>query len=149
MFKKATVRLDPNYHTPTNRPTGTIEFADESYAALGATLEVIEATIMEGEKEADNPEYSKEWSGALQYKLTLNPNCTQAVLLVPDFKYAFEYTAEDWLVPSGSSGRLTVKVDTELLPALEDGVTHHRDHITLHSTDYAMVANVVVVYNIQ
>lgn len=132
--------LDPNYFTPTDRPTGTIDFADESYAALGATLEV----IVDGDVD-----YTKEWASALQYRLTLNPNCTQAVLLVPDFKYAFEYTTDKWLVPSGSSGRLTVAVDTELLPALEDGATQHRNHVTLHSADYEVVANLVVVYNPQ
>lgn len=132
--------LDPNYYTPTERPTGTISFADESYAELGATLAVIE----DGDEE-----FSDElaYSGALQYRLTLNPNCTEATLLVPDFTLAYPYA--EWLLASGGSGRLSVTVDTALLPATEEGVTKHSNHITLHDSSYSVVVNLVVVYNLQ
>ncbi len=138
MFALIYFILDPNYFTPIDRPTGTISFTDDSYAELGATLEV----VADGDEE-----YSKEWASALQYRLTLNSSCTEVVLFVPDFKYAFPYA--DWILSSGSSGRLTVTVDTASLPAVEEGVTKHSNHITLHNGSYGVIANLIVVYDLQ
>lgn len=132
--------LDPTYFTPTEHPTGTISFADDSYSELGATLEVIE----DGDEE-----FSDElaYGGALQYRLTLNPNCTEVTLIVPDFALVYPYAG--WLLASGGSGRLTVTVDTALLPETEEGVTKHSNHLTLHNSGYSVIADLIVVYNLQ
>lgn len=130
--------LDPKYSTPIERPEGDVFFADDTYTSLGATLEEITP---------DDEEYSAElaFGGTLQYRLTLNPNCQEVVLSVPDYLMSLSYA--EWIVTSDSTQRLTVTIDTSSLPA---SGTKHSSHITVYgNNNYNVAVKLIVVYNMQ
>lgn len=133
--------LDSNYFTPIDRPDGEIVFAEESYASLGATIE----EIVKGDSD-----YSVEDAtlGTLQYRLTLNPNCKEVVLTLPDYMMSFAYVG--WIVTADSSPRLSVTIDPSAFSASEAGSAEVRGRITVYgNNNFNTLAQIVVVYKLQ
>lgn len=132
--------LDPNYTTPVDRPEGTVIFAsDKDYGALGANLTEITK---------DMAEYSSEmaYAGTLQYMLTLNENCQEATLIVPNYLISYPYAS--WLYTTDGTGRITIHIDTAELPEVEAGVTEVRSNLTLYGEGYVQAVQLTVVYQL-
>ncbi|MBQ8271439.1 MAG: hypothetical protein IJZ09_00295 [Tidjanibacter sp.] len=132
--------LDPNYTTPIDRPEGSVVFAnDKDYDALGANLKEITK---------DMAEYSIEMAfvGTLQYMLTLNENCQEATLIVPNYLISYPYAS--WFYTTEGTGRVTIHIDTAELPEVEAGVTEVRSNLTLYGEGYVQAVQLTVVYQL-
>ena len=135
--------LDPNYSTPIVRPEGSVIFStNKDDEALGAQLK----EIVKGDEE-----YSPELAtyGTLQYKLTLNPNCTSATLLVPNFTMAYAYAG--WATTSqNAAGMVTIAIDTALLPETDATTIEVRTNVSLYSGSGSTEAvHLILVYKFQ
>lgn len=133
--------LDPTYTTPIARPQGTVIFSNNlDYEALGATLQ----EIVVGDEE-----YDKEiaFRGTLQYRLTLNANCPSATLLVPEYWMSFAYAG--WVTTADGDGRVTITVNTDSLPEVEEGTTEVSTNVSLFgSNDSTQVVQFAIVYQL-
>ncbi len=137
------VVLDPNYSTPIVRPEGSVIFStNKDYEALGAQLK----ELVKGDEE-----YSPELAtyGTLQYKLTLNPNCTSATLLVPNFTMVYAYAG--WATTSqNAAGMVTIAINTALLPEPDATTTEVRTNVSLYSGSGSTEAvHLILVYKFQ
>lgn len=132
--------LDPSYSTPVDRPDGVVTFAnDKDYGALGAHLEEITQGYAE---------YSPEmaYAGTLQYMLTLNADCQEATLFVPNYLISYSYAS--WLYTTDGNGKITVHIDATTLPEVDADTTEIRANITLYGEGYAQAVQLTVVYKL-